>query len=64
MWLWIWVIRTKSVTDISTERGMDLATTIWYKEYNGIMYVVKEKFTLTPARGRAARRARQKNKGK
>jgi len=45
MWLWIWVIRTKSVTDIYTERGTDLATTIWYKEYKGTVYVVKEKFT-------------------
>ncbi len=62
-WLWMWVLPTKSVTDISQERGMELRTTIWYKEHGGDMYVVKEKFTLTEAKGRSARKLRQKNKG-
>ena len=63
MWLWLWLIPNKSVTDISEERGMELRTTIWFKEYKGTMYIVKEKFTLTEARGRSARKLRNKNKG-
>jgi len=62
MWLWLWLIPNKSVTDISEERGMELRTTIWYKEYKGTMYIVKEKFTLTKAKGRHARKLREKNR--
>ncbi len=62
MYLWLWMFKTKSVQDVSTERGQELTITVYYKEVRDNIYVVKEVFKVREAKGRHARKLRGKNK--
>lgn len=40
-WLWIWVLKTESVVDISKKKSHQMKTTIYYKQAFGNVYIVK-----------------------
>ncbi len=62
MWIWIWLLKTDSVTDFSIQRGKELQTTVYYKTYKGDTYVVKEVYKVRDAKGKHNKKLRGQNK--
>lgn len=60
-WLWLWAVKTKSVTSKDTKKGTTMIVTLWYKEHKGHTYIVKEKVTFLDAKGKANKRVRRHN---
>ena len=44
-WLWIWVIPTESVVDISRKKTYEMHTTMYYKRVGNDVYIVKTTYT-------------------
>ena len=58
-WLWMWVYPTKSVVDKDTKHGMELTTTLYYKEIGDKLYLVSTHYKTRELRSKSARRARR-----
>ena len=40
-WLWLWVLKTAYVKDISRKRTYEMVTTMYYKKAFGNIYITK-----------------------
>ena len=54
-------VKRQSTVDISTKHGIQLTTTMYYKELKGHMYVLNTTYKTKPAKGSANRRLRRNN---
>ncbi len=40
-WLWIWILKTDSVEDVSIKKTYKMITTMYYKQAFGKVYITK-----------------------
>ena len=44
-WLWIWLLKTRSIVDVSRKKTYEMHTTMYYKQAFGNVYIVKTTYT-------------------